>query len=130
VTPTTVFALVNPSGLLPGTYSASIDYYYNPTCGFCENTNGSINITVTITLNVIAPCSGNPIGYITDVQDVIDQALGVAQPSTDVNGDGVVNVVDVQIMTNAVLGCGVNGSTPASFSIRNVAQPVRRKGKS
>jgi hypothetical protein len=35
---------------------------------------------------------------------LINQALGLSGPPLDLNGDGVVNVVDVQIEANAVLG--------------------------
>jgi hypothetical protein len=41
---------------------------------------------------------------ITDVQAVINQALGAATPVNDLNSDAVVNVVDVQIDINGVLG--------------------------
>jgi hypothetical protein len=41
-----------------------------------------------------------------DVQDVINQALGKMQATNDLNSDGAVNVVDAQIVINAVLGQG------------------------
>jgi hypothetical protein len=37
---------------------------------------------------------------------LIDEALGVAPAANDLNGDGVVNAVDVQIVINAALGLG------------------------
>jgi hypothetical protein len=37
---------------------------------------------------------------------MVNQALGVAYPLDDVNHDGVVNAVDVQLVINAVLGLG------------------------
>jgi len=42
----------------------------------------------------------------------IQQALGRLTGSNDLNGDGVVNAVDVQIDTNAALdlGCSVNAA--------------------
>ena len=42
----------------------------------------------------------------TDVQRLINQALGALPAANDLNGDGAVNVVDVQIVINAVLGLG------------------------
>jgi len=43
---------------------------------------------------------------ISDVQLLINQALGVAQPADDLNNDGGVNIVDVEIMITASLGLG------------------------
>jgi hypothetical protein len=41
---------------------------------------------------------------------MINEALGVTSPADDLNNDNAVNVVDVQIVVNAVLGlgCGVS----------------------
>ena len=40
---------------------------------------------------------------------MINQALGIAAAANDLNHDGIVNVVDVQIVINAALslGCSV-----------------------
>jgi hypothetical protein len=35
---------------------------------------------------------------------MVNQALGASQPATDLNGDGVVNVVDVQMSVGTALG--------------------------
>jgi sugar lactone lactonase YvrE len=48
----------------------------------------------------------NGIVNVVDVQLIVNQALGVAQAVNDLNGDGAVNVVDVQIEINAALGLG------------------------
>jgi hypothetical protein len=45
-----------------------------------------------------------------DVQAIINEALGVTTPANDLNGDGTVNVVDLQIVTNAVLGQSCSAS--------------------
>jgi hypothetical protein len=37
---------------------------------------------------------------------ILSQVLNTATPANDLNGDGVVNVLDVQIVINAVLGQG------------------------
>jgi hypothetical protein len=41
---------------------------------------------------------------------MINEALGVMSATHDLNGDGMVNVVDIQIVINAALslGCAVN----------------------
>ena len=43
---------------------------------------------------------------VSDVQQVINEALGSAAPANDLNHDGVVNVVDVQSVTDAALRMG------------------------
>jgi len=58
------------------------------------------------------PCNfeqGGP-NTVANVQTVLNEALGVATAVHDLNGDGAVNVVDVQIVMNAALrmGCTVN----------------------
>lgn len=53
-------------------------------------------------------CDANGDGSTTvsDVQLVINQALGVSSAVSDLNHDGVVNVADVQLVINAALGLG------------------------
>jgi len=48
---------------------------------------------------------------VVDVQLMIDQALGKLAPLNDLNGDGIVNAVDVEIDSNAALnlGCSAKG---------------------
>jgi len=43
---------------------------------------------------------------VSDVQTIINEALGTAPAVDDLNHDGVVNVADVQILINAALGLG------------------------
>jgi hypothetical protein len=40
---------------------------------------------------------------VSDIQKVINEALGVALAVHDLNGDGVINVVDVQKVITAAL---------------------------
>jgi len=44
------------------------------------------------------------------VQAIINQALGVTAPVNDLNADGLVNVVDLQIVTNAAMGQSCSAS--------------------
>jgi hypothetical protein len=46
---------------------------------------------------------------VADVQLVVNQALGAAQSVSDLNGDGVLNVADVQIEISAALGLSCSG---------------------
>jgi hypothetical protein len=58
-----------------------------------------------------------------DVQQVINEALGIIKASNDLNTDGVVNVVDVYIVVNAILN-GVCTADPGLVSIvPNAGQP-------
>ena len=80
--------------------------------------DGGGPLTFQAVLSSGVPCAGNPNGNMTDVQSIINEALGAALASTDMNGDGVVNAVDVQFVLNAVLGCGANtGQTNSMTSL-------------
>jgi uncharacterized repeat protein (TIGR01451 family) len=50
--------------------------------------------------------NGDGVVNVADVQLEINEALGIAPAANDVNHDGVVNVADVQIVINAALGLG------------------------
>ena len=53
---------------------------------------------------------------VQQVESVISQALGTAAPSNDLNGDGVVNVVDVQIEIDAVVFQTCSSTSTASWA--------------
>jgi RHS repeat-associated protein len=50
--------------------------------------------------------TGDVTATVSDVQLMINQALGAAHPANDLNQDGIVNVIDVQIVLAAALGLG------------------------
>jgi hypothetical protein len=83
-----------------------------------DSTNGFVPMTFQAVLSAGVVCSRSPVGNVTDIQTVINEALGTAPATTNMNGDGVVNIVDVQLVTDSVLGCGVNSATLARFSKR------------
>jgi hypothetical protein len=60
----------------------------------------------------ISPCAidGDTTGNVSDVQAMIDEAIGISNAANDLNDDGVVNVVDVQIVINNVLGMGCSAT--------------------
>ena len=73
---------------------------------------GSASATATDPTTIVGnPCDINGTGVVNvaDVQIIINEALGVAPAKNDLNGDGVVNVADVQIEINAALGLGCIG---------------------
>jgi hypothetical protein len=47
--------------------------------------------------------TGDGVPSVADVQAMINQALGIALPLYDMNYDGAVNIVDVQIVIGAAL---------------------------
>jgi hypothetical protein len=57
---------------------------------------------------IITKCDINQAGTIgvSEVQSMIDQLLGLVKAVNDLNGDGVVSIVDVQIVMNAALSLG------------------------
>jgi hypothetical protein len=67
---------------------------------------GEIFAVTQTTQATFSPCDLQKNGDIgaPDVQLLINQALGLSEVSQDLNGDGMVNVVDVQIEANVVLG--------------------------
>ena len=130
-TPSTAdpWTTLNSIGPLPSLAGFVMDWNASPviaTSGYTLNLyTESTPIIFQAVLTAGVPCAGSQSGNVADMQAVINEALGIAPAEADMNGDGVVNVVDVQLVTNAVLGCGV---TPASFGVRTVAYPVGRKG--
>ena len=69
-------------------------------------------IWTLIGTGIVSPCDINADLSINvlDVQLIVNQALGVAPPTSDLNHDGAVNVVDVQLTVNALLGLGCRTS--------------------
>ena len=57
---------------------------------------------------IVSPCAVTNDGSasVADVQKVINEALGNVKAVDDLNQDGVVNSVDLEIVINAVLGHG------------------------
>ena len=76
------------------------------------------------------PCDVHHTGTtdVSDVQALINQALGTQQLTNDLNGDGVVNTVDIQIDINAAMNLGctpvatltVTGFSPQSGPVGTV----------
>ena len=62
-------------------------------------------------VNLGAACEIKNTGSVTvsDVQQMVDEALGIMPPAHDLSGQGRVNIGDVQIVVNASLGLGCIG---------------------
>ena len=69
-------------------------------------TSGAIHGSTTLTV-LPPPCDLNQTSAptVTDIQSLVNQALGVSRALNDLNGGGV-NVTDVQIILNAATGLG------------------------
>jgi hypothetical protein len=65
-----------------------------------------------ISAPVISLCDVNQHGNtdVSDIQRMVNEALGVAAPLNDLNADSTVNVVDVLIAINAALGLGCSAA--------------------
>ncbi len=82
---------------------------------FVDSGNHRIRVLTPVSIAPATPCAtnGNSSTAVGDVQLMINEALGVAMPLNDLNGDGVSNVVDVEIVSNAAIGLGC--SVPVVF---------------
>jgi thermitase len=92
-----------PSGSYTATASAS---------GFTNVSTSGVNVTTNVStlvnfkFSTSLGCSVSGGTSVSEVQQMINEALGVSSGVNDLNGDGVVNVVDVQVLANYVLGLG------------------------
>jgi uncharacterized repeat protein (TIGR01451 family) len=64
----------------------------------------SVSPTATDSITVVScEVTGHSSVTVSDVQAIVNQGLGSSTAANDINLDGVVNVVDIQIVINAVL---------------------------
>jgi hypothetical protein len=90
---------ITSSNLSAGNYCIGIDANDSSDPTFAITFSTPVTGT-TLSCNV----TGNTTVGVADVQLIISEALGVAQPANDLNADRVVNVTDVEIVLNAALG--------------------------
>jgi hypothetical protein len=122
---------VSPSGA--GTLSAASGTYYDSGAqvtltatakapfafsSWSGGAGGSVNSTSVIMntaqsvtanfVNTTMACNitGDTMTSAADVQTMVNEALGILYPHNDLNGDGIVNVADMQIVIESVLGKG------------------------
>ena len=69
-------------------------------------TKFSLLFLCTASMIPAASPSGQCAVTVANVQHEVNEALGVAQAANDLNSDGKVNIVDVQIEIQALLSCG------------------------
>jgi len=104
--------------LLPGASYPPITVTVNVTSALPEEVINQVSVALAGVVQATAsdltiigpysPCDVTKAGNTTvaDVQIIVNEALGLAAGSNDLNGDGVLNVVDIQIAIDAVLGFG------------------------
>jgi len=68
--------------------------------------NEVVHVTDGDNIPLLCSITQDRIAGIADVQAMINQALGTAQPASDLNGDGSINLADIEIVINAALGLG------------------------
>jgi hypothetical protein len=104
-----VISSSDQSWLTPTPLASSVAYTVAPNNGASQRTAtltiGSAVVPVTQAAD-LCDLQQNWSINAADVQQIINEALGLAPAINDLNRDGVVNVVDVQIEINAALGLG------------------------
>ena len=95
---------------------------------FVDSGNHRVRALTPTTIQPSTPCAthGASGASVTDVQGMINEALGGAAPLDDPNGDGTANVVDVEVVANAALGkgCSVPNEFPAIFPLVPPSQSI------
>jgi hypothetical protein len=114
----TTNAVLNPGSTYPSitvTVSVASNWQASVTNQISASGGGSPTATVTGPTAILSACDVSQDGSmtVTDVQKIINEALGMAPAVNDLTGDGVVNVVDLQIVVNAVMGLGCSYYNPA-----------------
>jgi uncharacterized repeat protein (TIGR03803 family) len=82
--------------------------------GVVEVTTPNGTLFSNLPFNVEAPTGGCTVNAssnytVANVQLMIDEALGLSPAANDLNGDGVINIVDVQISISTALGTACSG---------------------
>jgi Bacterial Ig-like domain (group 3)/FG-GAP-like repeat len=106
----TVDAGASTGAILSNTYTLQLALSFSP--GFAgakssygyaasrQNRNSGWQALGAWTVTAPAACTPN----VTNIQQLINEALGMATPAHDMNADGFVNILDVQMGLNAALG--------------------------
>lgn len=97
-----------------GSLAASTTYYFRLTAYDTSNNQSGFNVdsagnNVQVSARTpstnVYDVNGDGVVNVTDVQITVNQALGLATCGTgNVNGDGACNVTDVQLVVNRALG--------------------------
>ena len=75
-----------------------------------------LGVTGALVAASVCDINGDGVVNISDVQAIINEALGIATPYHDLNGDGVVNVADAQTVINSALNQGCSTGTALNIT--------------
>jgi hypothetical protein len=112
---------VSPGDVRLSTGAANPNGLANGVVGYATFTlaaSFSASTTVNLVRCMSADPAGNPLSTgclagtvgpltcatVADIQSIVNQALGIVAPTNDMNGDGVVNVIDVQTAIATAMG--------------------------
>ena len=93
----------NPNGIASGlmakvTFTLAASFGASPTAVNLVNCRSADPAGNPLSTGCLAGTVGSlTCATVADVQSIVNQALGVAPPSNDINQDGMVNVIDVQM---------------------------------
>ena len=115
--------LAHSTGVISGnTYTLTLPLTFTSALAGVNTVSGVVSrgmfqTTVTQTLGtwiVPRPCTitNDAVAGIADIQHMINEALGASSPSDDMNFDGVVNLIDAQIVANAAMNLGCSWQSP------------------
>ncbi len=74
-------------------------------CDFLESLEFTVEVEPELeeSLQAVDPMPLALASYL-NVRAIVDQALGALPATSDINGDGVVNILDIQMVGNVALG--------------------------
>jgi Divergent InlB B-repeat domain/Putative Ig domain len=105
---------INPStGIVGGTPTTATGspFFVQVSVACCGTLAASRAYLLTIgTVNYCDVMNEGTAVGVLDVHQIINEALGLASASNDLNGDGVVNIADAQIVIGAATGLGCLGN--------------------
>ncbi len=109
---------LNLNGVASGVV-ASVTFTMAPTFNVDFTTLTAMNcVSANLSTPLSTGCTGGPVSRATctvsggvtagvvDVQMMLNQVLGASPATNDLNGDGVVNVADIQLVVAAAMGLG------------------------
>jgi FG-GAP-like repeat/Dockerin type I domain/FG-GAP repeat len=75
-----------------------------------------LGVTGALLASSVCDINGDGVVNISDVQAILNEVLGISPPVNDLNGDGVVNIVDAQTVINSALNQGCSTGTALNIT--------------
>jgi arabinogalactan endo-1,4-beta-galactosidase len=101
-------SIASSTGAITGIPTTTAGSPFTVDIAATDNTPTTVHRSYTLAVSAFSACDVTQAGTtaVADVQRVINEALGTATASHDLNLDGFVNVADIQIVISAALGLG------------------------